>query len=213
MKMKDIAIYGASGFGREIACVLKRINKVSPTWNLVGFFDDGKDKGSRNEYGEILGGITELNQWEKELNILIAIASSSIRKKIFEKIRNEKINFPNLLFAFSYADAGNYSLGMGNIILDTFISCNVKIGDFNVFNGGNVLGHDVSMGSYNTVMPATRISGEVSIGDTNFLGIGSIVLQKLKIGNEVRVAAGSVLMRNTKDNCLYIGNPAKIFKY
>lgn len=211
--MKDIAIYGAGGFGREIACILKRINKSSPTWNLVGFFDDGHPKGSHNEYGVVLGGIDELNQWDKELNILIAIATSAVRKDIYGKIKNEKILFPNLLFAFSCADTENYYLGKGNIVLDTFISCNVRIGDFNVFNGGDVLGHDVFMGSYNTVMPGTRISGNVSIGDTNFFGIGSIVLQKLKIGNEVRVGAGSVLMRNAKDGHLYIGNPAKIFKY
>lgn len=211
--MKDIAIYGAGGFGREIACVLKRINKETPTWNLIGFFDDVNDKGSHNEYGEILGGINDLNQWNKELNVLIAIATSSARKDLFEKIKNEKIEFPNLLYAFSCADTENYSLGKGNIVLDTFFSCNVTIGDFNVFNGGDVLGHDVSMESYNTVMPGTRISGNVSIGDTNFFGVGAIILQKLKIGNGVRVGAGSVLMRNAKDNYLYIGNPAKKFEY
>lgn len=28
--MKDIAIYGAGGFGREVACLIKRINDHSP---------------------------------------------------------------------------------------------------------------------------------------------------------------------------------------
>ena len=38
--MKDIAIYGAGGFGKEVACLIKRINEQEPTWKLVGFFDD-----------------------------------------------------------------------------------------------------------------------------------------------------------------------------
>ena len=38
--MNNIAIYGAGGFGREVACLIKRINEKSPTWNLIGFFDD-----------------------------------------------------------------------------------------------------------------------------------------------------------------------------
>ena len=40
--MKDIAIYGAGGFGREIACLIQMINKSEkkPKWNIVGFFDD-----------------------------------------------------------------------------------------------------------------------------------------------------------------------------
>ena len=37
--MKDIAIYGAGGFGKEVACLIKRINEQEPTWNLIGFFD------------------------------------------------------------------------------------------------------------------------------------------------------------------------------
>ena len=41
--MKNIAIYGAGGFGREVACLLNIINEKEPTWNLVGFFDDGKE--------------------------------------------------------------------------------------------------------------------------------------------------------------------------
>ena len=49
--MRDIAIYGAGGLGREIACVLKKINMVTPTWNLLGFFDDGLEVGTKNEYG------------------------------------------------------------------------------------------------------------------------------------------------------------------
>ena len=38
--MKDIAIYGAGGFGREVACILEKINEVEPKWHLVGFYDD-----------------------------------------------------------------------------------------------------------------------------------------------------------------------------
>ena len=39
--MKDIAIYGFGGFGHEVACLIQHINEVEPTWNIVGYFDDG----------------------------------------------------------------------------------------------------------------------------------------------------------------------------
>lgn len=211
--MRDIAIYGAGGFGREIACAIHRFNIQKATWNLVGFFDDGIIKGSHNEYGEIIGGLEELNRWDKSIDVLIAIGTSSIRKSIYEKIDNDLIHFPNFILDFACADSENYYLGKGNIVLGGFFSCNVQISNFNVFNGGVVLGHDDEIGSYNTFMPGTRISGSVKIGDENFFGVGSIVLQELHIGNRVRIGAGSVLMRKTKDDNLYIGNPAKIFKY
>lgn len=211
--MKDIAIYGAGGFGREMACAIQRLNSQETVWNFLGFFDDGIDKGAHNQYGEILGGIEELNRWNSPIAILIAIATSSIRKIILEKIHNNLVDFPNFVLDFRCADPNNYFLGKGNIILGTFFSCNVRIQDFNIFNGGAVLGHDDEIGSYNTFMPGTRISGEVHIGDENLFGVGSIVLQKIYIGNKVRVGAGSVLMRKTKDGNLYIGNPARLFKY
>lgn len=42
-----------------------------------------------------------------------------------------------------------------------------------------------------------------------FLVLRSFVAQRLKIGNETRIGAGSIVLRNTKDGNLYMGNPAK----
>ena len=43
--MKDIAIFGVGGFGREVLALIQDINRVEPQWNIVGFFDDGYEKG------------------------------------------------------------------------------------------------------------------------------------------------------------------------
>lgn len=214
--MKDIAIYGAGGFGREVACLLKRINEEEPTWNLIGFFDDNielKDK-MVSHYGLCHGGINELNKYDKDINIVVAVGNPIVTKKIVDKINNHNISFPNIIHpSTKCADEETLCIGKGNIVQgDCFFSCDVKIGDFNVLNGSVIFGHDAIAGSYNTFMPAVRISGEVKIGDCNFFGISSIVLQQIKIGNNIRLGAGSVLMTKPKDGLLYIGNPAKKFE-
>ena len=61
--MKDIAIYGFGGFGREIACVINAINQVTPTWNFIGYFDDGHSVGEANKYGRVLGNMETVNQY------------------------------------------------------------------------------------------------------------------------------------------------------
>ena len=63
--MKDIAIYGAGGFGKEVACLINRINDKKPTWNLIGFFDDNPVlKGEMiSHFGPCLGGMDELNAY------------------------------------------------------------------------------------------------------------------------------------------------------
>ena len=213
-KMKDIAIFGAGGFGREVACLIHHVNKENPTWNLIGFFDDNPElKGKHNEYGEILGGVDVLNEWSTPLSLLIAIGSGTIVKKVVEKINNDNIEFPNFIYKPSFSDENNVKLGRGNIIIDSHLSCAVKIGDFNMMNGDVVFGHDAQIGNYNSFMPGTRISGEVVVGDECFFGVNSVVLQQIKIGDRVRLGAGSVMMTKPKSDNLYIGVPAKIFKY
>ena len=211
--MKDIAIYGAGGFGREVACLINIINKENPIWNLVGFFDDNPAlKGQMiSHFGTCLGGLKELNDYQGELALTIPIGSPRAVKKIAESITNINVYYPNIIHPdFKIKDPESFTIGKGNIIQDgCSVSCNVTIGDFNVFNGSVVFGHDDVVGSYNSFMPSIRISGEVTIGDANFFGVGSIILQQIKIGNSIRLGAGSVLMKKPVDGFLYIGNPAK----
>ena len=139
--MRDIAIYGAGGFGREVACLIKSINDNydddKMKWNIVGFLDDGKKIGSRNEYGKVLGGMTELNAWPSPLSVVIAIGSPKWVKKIVEGVTNDKVDWPNIVSPdVIMLDKENIKLGRGNIICSRcFFSCNVEIGDFNIFNG------------------------------------------------------------------------------
>lgn len=215
MIMREIAIFGAGGFGREIACLIKKVNEKSPTWILIGFFDDGIKKGSRNEYGEILGGINELNQISQELSVVIAIGNPKIVSRIVESLTNPNLNYPNIISPdIIFLDEKNFSIGKGNIICSgCLISCNVKIGDFNILNGFIPIGHDTIIGNFNSIMPSVKISGEVIIGNRNFFGVNSVVLQQIKIGNDTIVGASSLILRKTKDGNTYVGNPAKIINY
>ncbi len=216
--MKDIAIFGAGGFGKEVACFINLINesKSGQMWNFIGFFDDDKTKiGSDiSRYGKVLGTTETLNAWDKELDLVVAIGNPNSIKNVVQKIKNPNIDFPNLCHPKGFSFDDSYSIGKGNIIQGgSFLSCDVKIGNFNVLNGSVVFGHDVVVGDCNVFMPASRISGKVKIGDCNLFGVGSIVLQELIIGNNVKLSPGSVMMTKPKDGNLYIGNPAKKFKY
>ena len=212
--MKDIAIYGAGGFGREVACLIRIINESldEPRWKVIGFFDDNPElKGTKNEYGTVLGGLDELNKWEKPLDIAIAIGNPQVVKKVAEGIANSNVEFPNIIAPkITFLDKENVQIGKGNIICsDCFISCNVSLGNFKVINGAVRFGHDVIIGNYNTIMPSCNLSGGIIMGDTNFLGVRSVILQYLKVGNNVRIGANSVMIRNAKDGVLYVGNPAR----
>ena len=183
--MKDIAIFGAGGFGKEVACLIRTINKDNPQWNLIGFFDDGIEIGT--------------------------IGNAITIKKILSKITKEDIEYPNLIHPnFDVTDPETFHIGKGNIIQrHCTATCDTEVGDFNIFNGTVCMGHDVKIGSFNTFMPLVRVSGEVIVGDENFFGIASIILQQIKVGSGIRLGAASVLMTKPKKGYLYICNPAR----
>jgi sugar O-acyltransferase (sialic acid O-acetyltransferase NeuD family) len=210
--MKKIAIYGAGGFGKEVACILNLINEKFPAWDLIGFFDDGKEKNLQiSHFGKVIGNLSDLNNWPESLSIAFAVGSPEILQKLINSITNPNIDYPNIIHPeVFFADEISFKIGKGNVIVrGCSFSCDVTIGDFNQFNSISALAHDVEVGSFNVFMPLTRISGEVHIGNCNFFGISSIVLQQIKIGNQTRIGAGSILMTKTKDGFLYVGNPAR----
>ena len=92
--MKDIAIYGAGGFGREVACLLRKINEQTSQWNLIGFFDDGKECGYSTEYGDVLGGIEQLNSFSSSLSIVTEVVEliPSLINTFFIVINNISIS-------------------------------------------------------------------------------------------------------------------------
>lgn len=211
--MNDIAIFGAGGFGREVACLINRINKQQPnTWNFIGFFDDDeKIWGAWNDYGKVLGGMDALNQWEKPLDIVIAIGNPSVLELIVGKIKNPNISFPNLIDPnVEFMDKDHVTMGQGNVIcVRSTISTNVKFGNFNLLNVAVGVGHDATFGNFNVLMPNVNISGGVIVGNTCLFGVKSTVLQYLKVGDRVKIGACSLLMRNAKSDNLYFGSPAE----
>jgi len=214
--MQDIAIYGAGGLGREVAAVLNRLFPKDEPRRLVGFFDDGKQRGSAvSHFGKVLGGIKELNEWPTPLEVALCFGDGHTARSVLNKIYNPNISFPNLIDeSFKITDTETFKIGIGNIIHSRcVVTTGIEIGNFNLLNGSVVFGHDVHAGSFNTFMPGCRISGEVTIGDCCLFGAMSFVKQQLKIGDNVRLSPLSALLSTPKDNCLYIGNPAKKFKF
>lgn len=210
--MKDIAIYGAGGYGNEIAAMIKKINEKELIWNFIGFFDDAKTKGDKNCYGTILGNLDDLNSWNQKLSVVLAIGNPLVLKELSNKICNTFIDFPNIIAPdLVYYDEQTVVMGKGNVIMyHSIVSCFTSIGDFNLINSNVSIGHDCILGSFNVLNPAVRISGTVRIGNANFFGVGSILMQNLTVGDNTQISAGCTIFRNTLSNHLYIPNPTSI---
>lgn len=211
----DIAIFGAGGFGREIQKLIFEINKSSDSkHNLIGFFDDGLKKGDIVSDLSILGGINEINNWNSDLGIILAIGNSVTRKKVFEKINNPKIKYPTLVHPNTSFNSDYNSLGLGTIICEGCIfTCNISVGDFVIINLQCTVGHDAVIEDFCSLMPAVNVSGNVHLGKTVFVGTGVKFVNDVKIGENTIIGAGAVVSKNLPSNCTAVGVPAKPIKF
>ena len=212
--MKDIAIFGIGGFGREVLALIKDINKVEPTWNMIGFFDDGYEKGIMVNGYPNLGKAEDLNLWEKPINIAVAIGSPVIKKRVLDKIINPLVDYPTLIHPSVWIGDRNYvEIGRGGIIcVGVMITTNVVIKDFVILNLQCTVGHDVVINDYAAFMPSCNISGEVSIEAGVYCGTGVKIINRIEVGAYATVGAGAVVTRTLPGYCTAVGVPAKVIK-
>ncbi|WP_431293706.1 hypothetical protein [Pedobacter sp. P26] len=207
--MRDIIIYGAGGFGREVHVLLKQINLHGPTFNIMGFVDDNPalEKGEVNGL-PVLGNIEFLTGFERRVEVVVALVHPT-KNELVDKLKsNPNLIFPNVIHPGIYWDDTN-QIGEGNVLCHGMnLTCNIKIGNFNVFNGRVGLGHDVSLGNYNLFGPNSFIAGTVTVGDFNIFAMNSSVIQQKKIGDFNKINLNSVIIRNTGNHGVYFGVPA-----
>lgn len=212
--MKDIAIFGVGGFGREVLSLIKEINKVEFQWNIIGFFDDGHEVGEIINGYPVIGKITDLNEWSKPLSLIVAIGSPKVKELIVSKINNDNINFPTLIHPNVIIGDSNYvKIGSGCIICaGNIITTNIEVKNFVILNLMCTVGHDTIIGEYSSFMPSCNISGEVNIGKSVYCGTGVKIINQLSIGDNSIIGAGAVVTNNQPSNCTIVGVPAKVIK-
>ena len=208
--MRKIIIYGAGGFGREIAFMIQQINKVNHQWDLVGFCDDGKAKGDLIDGVLVIGGANELMHYQESLAIVIAVADPMIRQKIRDRLQNKFLTFPTLIHPSVFVDESVHKISEGAIITaGVILTTNILIGSFAIINLNCTIGHDVVIGNFSSLMPSVNISGNVRIGSGVFIGVAATILQNLSIGDGAVIGAGSVVTDSIGANKKAWGVPAR----
>lgn len=213
--MKNIAIFGAGGFGREVKTIIDKINNENPnTYNFLGFYDDGFEKGTIINGCPILGGIDELNNENNPLSLVISIGDPKIKLKIINSIQNPNIDFPTIIHPNASISNDYVEIGEGSIICEgTIITCNIKIGKFVILNLMCTVGHDTIIDDYCAFMPSVNISGEVHIHNAVYVGTGAKIINLLEIGENTIIGAGAVVSKSIPANCTAVGIPAKPIKF
>lgn len=211
---KEIVIYGAGGFGREVQWLIERINCKNQYWKILGYIDDVIEPGTIVDGYRVLGNNEYLKKRNQPLAVALAIGSAKIRRKIAEICKkNIQLNFPNLIDP-SVICSERITLGEGNIICaGNILTVDIKADDFNIINLDCTVGHDVIINSFVTVYPSVNISGMVTLGRGIELGTGTQIIQGISISDDVIIGAGTTVIRNITTPGTYVGSPARRIAY
>lgn len=217
MKKLSFAVFGASGFGREVMPLLRQqlqANQALP-FDLV-FVDDSPQAAVVNGHRALTYA-----QWLAEPAdqrfINIAIANSAVRQKLAERCIADGVQFVEAR-ASNVVQLDEVELGEG-AILSPFVTLtsNIKIGKQFHANIYSYVAHDCVIGDYVTLAPSVKCNGNVVLEDHAYIGTGAVLKQgkpgePLVIGKGAVVGMGAVVTKSVPPGATVVGNPARVME-
>lgn len=214
MMLPVYAVYGASGFGREVMPVARamlREKGVAP--DRLVFIDDGMAAGELNghrvcSYADFLG------IGASSRHVALAIASSTVREKLAARLAADGIQ------AWTLRDSvvtvmDDVEIGEGAILAQhVTLTSNIRIGRHFHANIYSYVAHDCVVGDFVTLAPRVCVNGNTVIEDHAYIGTGAILRQgvpgkPLVIGRGAVIGMGAVVTRDVPPGITVVGNPAK----
>jgi sugar O-acyltransferase (sialic acid O-acetyltransferase NeuD family) len=209
---RRIAIVGAGGLAREVEWLLSDVNRVTPTWELVGFVVSDLGKlGPYDSKDRVIGDYSALGKQGVDA-AAIGIGNPHHRVRVAEELKKmyPSLEWPTLVHPSAQLDRSTARLGEGVIIAAGVIgTVNVELEAHCFINLACTIGHEAKIGTGSVINPTVNISGGVRVGASVLIGTGAQVLQYLSIGDGAVVGAGAVVTRDVQPGVTVVGAPAK----
>lgn len=211
--MKQVAIFGASGFGREVLPLCRKQWAISGLPHELVFVDDNPLSDEINGH-QVLTYADWLAKPAHERYINIAIASGTVREMLVARCAADGVQFfevraPNVM------QMDDVSLGEGAILCSfVTLTSNIRIGRHFHANIYSYVAHDCVIGDFVTFAPGVKCNGNIVIEDHAYIGAGAVLKQgrpgePLVIGRGATVGMGAVVTESVAPGVTVVGNPAR----
>lgn len=214
MKNPLYAVYGASGYGREVMPLLRaQLQTQQIDASRLIFIDDNPEVDEIN--GHSIFRFDDFMQIDaSERFVTIAIANSIIREKLEKRCQENNIQFLDIT-ASNVCVMDDVNIGEGSI-LSPFVSLtsNVQIGRQFHANIYSYVAHDCIIGDYVTFAPGVKLNGNIVVEDHAYIGTGAVIKQgkpsdPIIIGRDAVVGMGAIVTKSVPPGITVVGNPAK----
>jgi sugar O-acyltransferase (sialic acid O-acetyltransferase NeuD family) len=215
MTMPLFAVYGASGYGREVMPLARAqlLLRGIPAPRLV-FVDDRSEARIVNGHA-VLRYAEFIHTEATERHVAVAIADSQVREMIAARCASDRVR------AWTVAAANvmmmdDVELGEGALLSPfAMLTSNIRVGRHFQANIYSYVAHDCVIGDFVTFAPGVKCNGNVVVGDHAYIGTGAVIRQgrpgaPLRIGRSAVVGMGAVVTRDVPPGVTVVGNPAKL---
>ncbi len=132
-----------------------------------------------------------------------------LRSRLFSLIKAKGYRLCSYISPNAYIGS-NVGIGENCFILENVtIQRGAKIGNNVTVWSGSTIGHRSVIGDNCFVASHVAVSGFCEVGENCFLGVNSCMADEVKIGRDCLVGAGAVVIKDTVEGKVYVGNPAK----
>jgi sugar O-acyltransferase (sialic acid O-acetyltransferase NeuD family) len=208
---RELYIYGAGGFGREVAWLASAVFGSEDQVEVCFVVDEPRYLTSPVN-GIPVRLLSDVRASEGA-GFVVAVGDAATRRSAAMKCQAAGLRPVSLVHPRTerspYVD-----FGVGVVICaGVIITTNVTIGSYCHINLDCTVGHDAWLGDFVTVAPGVHISGNVHIEEMAYVGTGATIIngtpaEPLVIGAGAVVAAGACVTKSVEPGSMVAGVPA-----
>ncbi len=214
MQAIELLIFGAGGFGREVASWAGRARWLGRPFEVVAFIDDNAAVEQLN--GRPVLTLEDAAARHPEAAVLATVGDPKLRERLIGKalaaglVSTPPVIHPNAEYDHEYVEIGEGVV----ICAGTILTVNIVVEAHAQINLDCTVGHDAVIGSYSTLSPGVHISGNVKLEPYTFIGTGAVTVNgveahPLTIGTGAVVGAGAVVTKDIAAGVTATGVPAR----
>lgn len=212
--MEKVAIFGAGGFGREVAWLAQSLDEAVGGLEVVCFIEDDPALQGQTVNDIPVYDLQSAHRRFPGAKVVAGIGSPRARQSAMEKAAETGFSFATLIGRRVQRSRWT-EIGDGTVICaGNILTTNIVLGKHVQINLDCTVGHDVVMDDYVTVAPGVHVSGYVHFGKRVYVGTGAVIINgtqddPLIIDDDVVVGAGACVTRSIAAGLTVVGVPAK----
>lgn len=201
--MKELIILGAGPHAREMADIIEQINRVEPTWDLLGFL---VPESQVSLVGAELSGYSVLDAFAalERFPDAFLVPEYNCGFAGFSRGRMASLIAPTAFVA------STARVGKGCVIYpNCFVGHDAELGDRVFVLSGSIINHDDRLEDDVTLGSNVSLAGYVHVEAGCYLGQACTIRQQLRLGRGSLIGMGSVVIADVPPDSVMVGNPAR----